>query len=206
MAGSTLKVLKYFRLIKKLFPTGWAWDAKDDKSTDMSKLLNSLAYEPCRVDDRALELINEVFPDTTLELLTDWERFLGLPDECDPDGATTIQERRNRVIQVLTTEGGQNADYFKRLAANFGFDIDVIEVSDQPPFRAGQGRAGDKLTNGDWRYTFIIEAPSDSIIRFRAGQSSAGDPLLKVSNEVLECLIQRDKPAHTIALFSFGGI
>ncbi len=114
------------------------------------------------------------------------------------------RERRQRVLQVLTTRGGQNEAFYKQLASNFGYDIDVVGVEDQPPFRAGYGRAGDKLTNGDWRYTFIIEAPSDAFVRFRAGQSAAGEPLLKVQNEVLECLMEKHKPAHAIVLFSFG--
>ncbi len=205
MANSSVKEQRYQKLLKKLFPQGWAWQRKSDSDSTMSKLLDSLALEYCRVDDRGLDLINEVDPNTTFELLEDWERLLGLPDECTPiDEFLTLQERRQRVLQVLTTRGGQNAEFYKTLASNFGFDIGVLEVKDNPPFRAGIGRAGDALTNGLWRYAFIIEAPSDSIIKFRAGLSRAGDPLLKVSNATLECLIQKHKPAHTIAIFTFG--
>lgn len=204
MATTSIKQKRYTNLFKKLMPQGWAWQRKYDIDSNLTKLSESLSPEYCRVDDRALDLLNEADPQTTLEMLPDWERLLGLPDECSPDEVLSIQERRNRVMQVLTTRGGQNADFYQKLASNFGFDVDVIEVSDQPPFRAGQGRAGDRLTNGEWRYAFIISAPADSVVRFRAGQSQAGDPLLSVQNDVLECLMEKHKPAHAVVIFSFG--
>lgn len=205
MAASGLNEKRYSKLFRKLLPQGWAWDRKGDTDSTLYQLSSSLSLEFCRVEDRSQELLNEADPQTTLEMLSDWEALLGLPDECSPtDENLSIQERRNRVIQVLTTRGGQNEEFYRNLASNFGYDIDVITVSDQPPFRAGEARAGDRLTNGSWRYAFIIAAPADSVVRFRAGQSQAGDPLLSVQNDVLECLIEKHKPAHAVAIFSFG--
>lgn len=203
MATTSLK--RYSKLFRKLLPQGWAWQRKHDTDSNLYKLSSSLSVEFCRVEDRSRDLLNEVDPQTTSEMLEDWERLLALPDECSPtDEVLTEQERRDRVVQVLTTRGGQNEAFYRTLASNFGYDIDVITVSDQPPFRAGQGRAGDRLTNGSWRYAFVITAPADSVERFRAGQNRAGDPLLSVENEVLECLMEKHKPAHAVAIFSFG--
>lgn len=201
--ASTSLGKKYLSLLKKLMPDGWAWDEKNNKSSNLSKLLSSISNEYSRVDERAQELLKESNPATTFEMLPDWERVMGLPDECSPDEVLSNQQRRQRILQLLTTRGGQNKAFYQTLAANFGFDVGVIEVTDQPPFRAGQGRAGDRLTNGTWRYAFIIQAPSDSVIRFRAGQSSAGDRLLLVQNTTLQCLIEKYKPAHAVAIFTF---
>lgn len=195
---------KYQKLLRKLLPSGWAWQAKDESESEMSKLLSGLSEEFGNVEKRSQDLLKEIMPNTTIEMIDDWERLLGLPDECSPDGELTLQERRDRVLQVLTTRGGQNEEFYRTLASNFGFDIDVISVSDQPPFRVGSGRVGDRLTNGSWRYAFIVQAPSDSVVRFRVGQSRVGEPLLKVTNDTLECLMQKYKPAHSIAIFSFG--
>ena len=202
MANITLKN-EYSKVIRRLFPRGLAWLRVFDQTSNLYKLLDSYANETCRIHERADQLIREVDPRTTLELLEDWERLLGLPDECDPSTTQTIQERRTRVIQVLTTRGGQNEAFYKTLASNFGFDVDVISAEDQPPFVAGS-RAGDRLTNGNWRYAFVIKAPAEFLVKFRAGQGAAGDPLVKVGNETLECLMEKYKPAHTIVLFSFG--
>ena len=202
MATSGIKK-RYHDLLKRLLPDGWAWEAKNNKSSNIYKLLSGMTEEFARIDSRAMALLKESNPSTTFEMITDWERVFGLPDECSPNEALTLEQRRQRILQLLTTRGGQNKAFYQTLAANFGFDVGVIEVTDQPPFRAGQGRAGDRLTNGTWRYAFIIQAPSDSVIRFRAGQSSAGDRLLLVQNTTLQCLIEKYKPAHAVAIFTF---
>lgn len=202
MATTSLRE-KYSNLLRKLFPRGKAWENVNEKESTIYKILDSIATEFCRIDDRAKELIKEVDPTSTFELLEDWERLLGLPDSCDPDEDKTLEERRRRVLQVLTTRGGQNEQFYKELAANFGFDVDVISAEDQPPFVAGS-TAGKRLTNGPWRYAFVIKAPAEFLIRFRAGQGTAGQPLVKIGNDTLQCLMEKHKPAHTIVLFSFG--
>lgn len=202
MATSSLAA-KYSRLLRRLFPRGKAWENVNTSDSTIYKLLSSLSLEFCRVDERAKELIREVDPTSTFELLEDWERLLGLPDSCDPEEDKTLEERRRRVLQVLTTQGGQNEQFYKELAANFGFDVDVISAEDQPPFTAGS-RAGDRLTNGTWRYAFVIKAPAEFLITFKAGQGTAGQPLVKIGNDTLQCLMEKHKPAHTIVLFSFG--
>jgi uncharacterized protein YmfQ (DUF2313 family) len=202
MASPSVKN-RYAKLLKSLLPEGWVWDAKNIKSSTLSKLLSSMAEEYSRIEERALALVKESNPATTFELLPDWERVFGLPDQCAPDESLTLQQRRQRILQLLTTRGGQNKSFYQNLAAQFGYDVGVIEVADQPPFRAGIGRAGDRLTNGTWRYAFIIEAPADSIVKFRAGKSAAGERLLLVQNSTLQCLIEKYKPAHAVAIFTF---
>jgi len=194
----------YAKLMRRLFPKGYAWARLNDKNSLLYKLTDSMSYEFVRIHERALKLIDEYDPRTTFELLEDWERVLGLPDECDSSTDRTIEERRNRILQVLTMIGAQNEAFYKNLASNFGFNVDVISAEDQPAFRVGKSRVGDRLTNGDWRYTFIIRAPAEFLIKFRTGRSSVGDPLVKVGNSTLQCLLQKHKPAHTIVLFSFG--
>lgn len=203
MADATLRE-RYSRLARKLLPSGWAWLRVNDPNSNIYKLMDSSSIEFCRVEERGNELIDEVDPNTTYELLEDWERLLGLPDECDPDVEKTIQDRRNRVIQVLTTRGGQNKQFYIDLAENFGFEPGEIEIEQPQQFLAGAARAGDRLTNGDWIYVFVIKAPADSLVVFRAGQSAAGDRLVSITNNTLRCLMEKHKPAHTIVLFNFG--
>jgi len=206
MADQSLILKRWQERLRDLFPRGIAWIRKEEADSNLRKLIDSLAIEACRVEERAFELIEEVDPRTTLELLTDWERLLGLPDECEPEPENlTVQQRRDRIVQVLTTSGSQNKQFFVNLAANFGITISVEDVNDQPPFLAGRGRAGDRLTNGNWRYAFVINAPFENAVRFRAGFGRAGDRLVDVNNPTLECLINKHKPAHTIAILTFTG-
>jgi len=206
VANQALILKRWQKQLRRLFPRGIAWIRKEETDSELRKLIDSSAIEACRVEERAFELIEEVDPRTTNELLTDWERLLGLPDECESSPENlTIQDRRDRIVQVLTTSGSQNKQFYVDLAANFGITISVEDVNDQPPFRASRGRAGDRLTNGDWTYAFVISAPFENATRFRASQSRAGDRLVDVSNPTLECLINKHKPAHTIAILTFTG-
>lgn len=212
MASVSLRQ-KYKWLIRRLFPTGWVW--KFSKDSTLLKLTDSLAEEPARVEERALVLLEELDPSTSFELLDSWERFLGLPDECDPDDLEiSIFERRVRLLQKLTTGGGQSKAFFKLIAKQLGYDADVIDVVNFKDFRAGIARAGDPLTNSTnvdgttndsgWAYTFQVKAPAELVRRFRAGQSTAGERLNYVENRRLECVIRKFAPAHVTVIFSFG--
>lgn len=205
MASSTL-VAKYKTLIKKLLPQGWAWRFRED--TPYNGLIESLPIEFCRVEERAYELIKEVFPDTTFELLSDWERLLGIPDECtpDPEDLGSIYERRVRVLQKLTAGGGQNAAFYQFLAQQLGYDVDIIDVEEFTEFRVGESRVGDRLSNTPaWQFTWAVVAPAELTRFFRTGQSTVGERLVLVDNETLRCVIEKFKPAHTNVLFFFDG-
>jgi uncharacterized protein YmfQ (DUF2313 family) len=206
LADSALILKRWQAALRSLFPRGKAWDAKEDSASNISKLINALGQEACRLEVRAFDLLNEIDPRITNQLLTDWERLLNLPDECEPEPENlTAEQRRQRIVQVLTTSGGQNKQFFINLAANFGIAISVTDVTDQPPFRVGRSRVGDRLTNGPWTFAFVISAPFENATRFRVGISRVGQRLVDVSNPTLECLINKHKPAHTIAILTFTG-
>ena len=60
------------------------------------------------------------------------------------------------------------------------------------------------MTNDGWQFVWQVNAPEASIVEFDAGRSSAGEPLRSWGNELLECVINRLKPAHTYVLFAYG--
>lgn len=205
MGDSSIRLKKFERVMRSLFPRGWAWTQIHDTQSNIRALADSLAIEPCRVQERALQFIDEVFPATTLEMLEDWERLLGLPDDCNPNPESqTINQRRLRVIQVLTAIGGQNIAFYKTLVSHFGIDPDSVSIEDVQDFRVGRSRVGDRLTNGDWIFAFIVRADATEAFRFRTGINRVGERLQDASNPVLECLINKHKPAHTYAIFTFG--
>lgn len=190
---------QYAQHLDALLPQGLAWPRETDAR--MRDLTRGLAEEFSRVDARGDDLLQAVLPDTTVEMLSDWERAAGLPDSCVPDGQT-LQERRNALLSRLAGTGGQSIAFFTELAAYLGFAITITEFR---PFRAGINRAGDAVYGEDWLFAWRINGPEVTIIEFRAGLSAAGEPLRKWGNELLECVFNRIKPAHTILLFGYGG-
>lgn len=190
---------EYLEQLKALLPPGNAFPR--EPGTTMESLLDGMAQEWARIDARGEYLVIDSNPMTSVELLPDWERVAGVPDKCTGTLETTIQGRQNVVRAKLASTGGQSRAYFIEVAKALGYTVTITEFR---PFRAGSSTAGEDLTNGDWVYTWRINAPENTIIDFRAGRSAAGEPLRTWGSDTLECKINQIKPAHTIVIFGYG--
>lgn len=211
-------IKKYTKLVKKLLPLGRAWD---DIREDVINLFPGVAGEFCRIDERAKDLLKEIDPGTSTELLSDWESLLGLPDECTPENVD-LNERRQQARQKLAAVGGLSAAFYEQVAANLGFDA-IVE--DANPFRVGRSTVGQRLTNDliyerdvmsvggftvgqslvDWKwdYYFTVDVEATVLEGFKVGENTVGEPLSVFGNELLECTIAKLKPAHTGSFFTF---
>ena len=216
--SSISKLARYKQLLINLLPKGKLW--RPSEQPVFSKVLESVAQEPCRVDDKVKQLRIEVDPRTATdaEALDQWETVLGLPDECTPSGQTE-SERQIQAKQKLTNIGGISKTFYEFLTTQLGFPTTVI--TNILPFVAGS-RAGDRLTNffkrhfvagsvagtplsePGWRYFFEVELPITASSHFVAG-STAGTALQSFSNELIECTIKKLKPAHAGVIFVFTG-
>lgn len=176
-----------------LRPAGPAWAPDDDR-------LDAAAEECARAHNRAVALVDEADPRTTTELLTDWERVAGLPDACTGP-LPTLAQRRAALVARLTSIGGQSRAYFIALAASLGYTVTITEYRQ---FRTGIGRAGDRSNGEEWLYAWRVGAPQFTVIDFRVGLSAAGEPLRSWGDKLLECVLNRMKPAHTQIIFTYG--
>lgn len=190
----------YAVLLRQLLPPGRV--ISSDNDSNLEQLLQAIAEEFARVDGRATNLLSEQ-PDTTTELLYDWERVAGLPDNCSGNLADTMQGRRAALVAKLASVGGQSEAYFIGVAKALGYDISITTFK---PFKAGMSAAGDGVYNDDWVHVWQVVAPGTTVFEFKAGQSAAGEPLRSWGNEALECKINQLKPAHTKVLFSYGSM
>lgn len=205
----------YATQLAALFPRGRAWPQMG--GPNWRQLCAALAVELRRVDSRVADLCDEADPRTATEALEDFERVLGLPDACLGE-MTDIEDRRRVVIALLTMIGGASPEYFEALGAAFGRPCVVEEAF---TFSAGISAAGDAL-NDEWQDAeagvldagdFLLDAAAPFFWwvtseaswarEFSAGEAAAGDALLDFGDPLLECLIARFRPAHTIALHQF---
>ncbi len=194
-------LLDYAAELRSLLPQGFAWTR--DPDSILGRLLLSLASAPAAAESLLWDLLAESDPRTATALLSDWERVLGLPDACLSREGMTLSERRDAAATRLVMTGGASRAYFAHLARTLLQQEVVIE--EFRPFRAGRSRAADALTNDAW--TFVWRARAACLpapIRFRAGRSQSGNPLVRHRMSSLECLFRRLKPAHTHVLFLFG--
>jgi uncharacterized protein YmfQ (DUF2313 family) len=188
----------YARQLRALFVPGLAF--ADEAQSNLSKTFDAMAEELVRIDARAEQLLAEWDPRTAFELLDDWERALGLPDDCVV-GAQTLEERRAAVLNKLTMIGGQTKAFYVAIAAKLGVTVTCTDFTE---FLAGHSSAGDPVSNGDWVHTLEIGGPPVSVQLFRAGRSTAGDRLATWGNDRLECALRDQKPGHAIIVFTYG--
>jgi uncharacterized protein YmfQ (DUF2313 family) len=195
-----------------LMPRGPAWPSS--LTSVIRRLCDALAWFWGFVDGRADDLlVRESYPPTTIELLPDWERAWGLPDECFPE-ATSIAERQRMLVTKMTWLGGQSRQYFIDVLAWLGFRVVIHEWA---PFMAGISRCGDTRPAEDqmhrWyigppemRFVWTAQVGNEGLVWFRSASSQAGVNYHLEFRGVdgVECLLLRWKPAHTWLVFSYA--
>lgn len=195
----SMSVEQYRDLLAALAPPGAA--LPKDLDSEWMQLLAALGAELARLDGRADDLSDEADPRSALELLTDYERVCGLPDGCTGD-ATTLQERRDRVVATLTAQGGQSLAYFQSLAEGLGYSVTIEEFR---PFICGLSCCDDTLGGAaSNRHYWRVRVHGPRVTLFRCGASRCSDLLGSIAEaEDLECLLQRLAPAHTVLIFAY---
>jgi len=187
----------YARQLAALLPPGPAWST-DDAAATLSSQLNAWAQEFARIQARADVLVEEADPRITYELLTDYERIFGLPTACMYGIEQTVQQRHDALVSQMTSVGGQSRAYFIALALAAGF---IITITEFKPFDVGMTVA-DPVYGVDWVFAWQVNAATTTVTYFRA-VSGVDEALAAWGNQLLECLINRYKPAHTLAIFSY---
>lgn len=178
-------------VLKQLFPV----ELGENHDLDMAVEGDHLD----KVQASAEILLANIFPDTAFELLSDWERVLGL----SPDGDASIPARMAACVAKFKETGGLSIPYFTQLAAAMGYTIEIVEPQ---PFMAGIGRAGDVIYDADiiWCWRVDILDASVPVYYFRAGQSGAGDPIMSFGSTVIEEVFEDLKPADTFVYFRYA--
>lgn len=197
MAEALFALADYEAALRALFPTGRAWSREPDAL--QGQLVAGLAPTLVRLDARAQTLLVDAFPATTLELLPEWEASLGLPDPCEgPD--QVVQQRRQQVVNRLVNTGGQSRAYFLDVLARLGF-IDS-EITEYTPFKADVSVADWPLYDESWAHAWRVNVPGLRVFEFEADISTADEPLLTIADEVIVCVIEALKPAHTLVIYT----
>lgn len=133
-------------------------------------------------------------------MLPEWEACFGLPDPCVPQ-PQSLAQRQASLVARITASGGQSIPYFIALAASLGV---VITITEFRPFRCGVSRCGSPLAPASERFTWRVNGPAVTIVKFRTGGSYCGERLGSFGNALLECVIRRYAPAHTTVVFAYG--
>ena len=183
----------YRAQLAALLPRGRAWAM--DRGSDLQRLLLGLAGALQEFDIGATALIDEALPASTLALLPEWERTVGLPDACS-DLSQTIGGRRAAVIGALVSGEGAAISDIEVFARRWGYPVRVRE----PAAEANATGTALDVTGGKWRFVWYVDIGLAARVRWMGPLSGVLDPVAALDaafTREFECRLRELVPAHT---------
>jgi len=165
--------------LQALLPPGLAWVR--DVDTILTSFVRAISYSFARVRRRALDLIEEIDPRTTYEMLEDWERVYGLPDECAQP--TTLSGRRAALQGKMLGNVDPNKENIEATATELGYDILIYEYK-RAQMMTCESTCDDYLYTDQWMFHWTVSYWPGAI------------------DAQLDCAIEQIVPNHTYALFN----
>ncbi|MWP61037.1 YmfQ family protein [Gilliamella sp. Pas-s25] len=189
---------QYQRMVGNLLPYGPAWDKTEP-------ILLSLALTLSKTHLRVDDLMREIDPRTTNELIDRYEQICGLPDSCYSEESQTLTTRRNRLDSKLNLAGGINKDFYLQTLAINGYPDATITNYNNDVFTC-ESSCEDYLYDEEWRYYWVVNIPAGRHITEMTCEDSCNSYLRKWGNKQIECIIEKLCASHTYVIFKYGVI
>jgi len=181
----------------RLMPRGRVW--RRDASSMLSALMLALAPTWTRNARAAAQVLLDASPDTTTNLLGEWEWSLGLPDACTAANPS-VEQRQAAVRAKWGARGGLTIAYFTALAADLGFTITITEFA---PSTVDMS-CDLPLSEPAWAFVWEVTAPQAVSFYFSVDQTGVDDALETYDAGELVCRVTADAPAETFVFFTFS--
>lgn len=181
---------EYTELLYHLLPRGPAWEGDNP-------LLDGLAPSLTRVHQRGSDLMREIDPAQTTELISRYEKLYGLPDPCAPPGVQTLQQRQQRLDARANVIGGINEQFYRNQLDALGYEtatIDQFQNLDASP----DPEWGDK-----YRFYWQVNIPADANVAWQTCISACNSGIRTWGDTVAECVIDKLCPSHTVVVFAY---
>jgi len=186
---------QYAHMLAALLPRGPAW-SKDDP------LLLGLAPSLAAAHQRSHDLMSEIDPRRTTELINRYESICGLPDSCAPVGLQTMQQRQQRLDAKINVTGGINPEFYLAQLSALGYPTATITTFQEETFTCNS-RCTDSLYSEEWRYYWQVNMPSSTTITDMTCLSDCTESLRFWGDTIAECVIQKLCPSHTYVIFKY---
>lgn len=186
------------------WPPGAAWGSPDGQAVSLSSPLarfTRVLISPFEwLYARAFRLALEANTQTVSELLPDWEREHGLPEVCFI-GEQTAAQRLTALRRKVLAEPLSHPEDFVRVAADFGF---TIEIEEPCIFECGFSECGGYHESGAAaQEAYVVVRVQDSAETFfEIGASECGvDRLYDLvgASDVL-CFLRQELPGWVVAV------
>ena len=129
-------------------------------------------------------------PETTFQLLPDWENYLGLP-ECELDGVT-VEDRRRAAVEKYHRKGGLAPWQIENVAKALGFTVTVRVILPHHCMR----NCMHPLYPARYRWLLQIDVRDIQGGRFTC-MDNVLTPLLSNRARNLECVLSKYRLAGT---------
>lgn len=193
------------KILASYISDGKAIEAKNVPSKNTYKFLDAIAKNFVLFEDDIKNVIKEMDPSTTEDLISRWEQEYGLPDVCMPI-ATTLEQRRTNILTKIGMNGIQTIPEYIELFEKFGFPIEIYPYSYLYvyPFDV----EGYPIILSDWmynRFTIVVRLPrefNEEVYDF----SINGYPIIlldELNQTFIECLIKRLVPSNVNVVFEY---
>lgn len=147
------------------------------------RLFEGLAIELARFDALCDKFLLELDYSTTVDLISDFERFLDLPRSCQVPIPVTLSLRRAIVAAVLNRPRDLSPATMIEIAAIYGFTITIAEHFAPDP-------------SSEFFQYDVTTSEEAEVVAFTTGTSQAGDALGSIEQLGLECILHEIEPAY----------
>jgi len=182
-------------------PRGRAWGAKNVDGSNTRGLIDSIAVAHNRTQQQ-IELLDDEFRiEQTFDLLIEWEKSVGIPDECLGTSDTLAQRRqvvidrlRKKPLVTLQDLQGYVDSIFPGLGVVLypGSEYYTFEFAFEAPFFGGI----------DEKFILVAEVPlSGDAFEYEFEIEFEG----VVDTTQLECLLNKIIPANVFLIIEFVG-
>ncbi|SQN91537.1 phage tail sheath protein [Escherichia coli] len=148
------------------------------------------------------ELVRELDPRSTTELINRWERLCGLPDECIPAGTQTLRQRQQRLDAKVNLAGGINEDFYLAQLAALGRPDATITRYDKSTFTCSSA-CTDAVNAPEWRYYWQVNMPATTNTTWMTCGDPCDSALRIWGDTVVECVLNKLCPSHTYVIFKY---
>lgn len=185
-------------LIAAHLPIGGVFEAAHEEDTTFRALLEGIGVEYFRTEENIFDVCQEMDPQVTDDLLPEWERSVGIPDDC----FSTSGDVDRRIQAVLLKLGGfrvQTEQDFIDIAALLGQTIEIEPgaVSGAYPMSyPGIYLGGVKGA----RFTMIVHFPDAENTNYPQEYPVP----YGVATGIVECVITHAVSSTVNVIFSYG--
>lgn len=157
--------------------------AYDDKGDELTRELGAVSELLDEAIASADTVVVEQQPNLANLGLADWERNYALPDRALGPGGNSVGVRRSNLIARITAKGNLSRSHMIELAAVVGFP--GATITEYPVFTC-QDPCDQNVNDETWIGAWQMDVPAST-----------------ANQNLLRRVIERRKPAHTIAYINF---